>query len=284
MGSGNTKIRGGYCLHARKTDLSEIAHAAPCARELFFLAVRRANFKDREQNGQLVRRGQWHTSYEEIQEALHWRIGFRKSTYTRSQIEAAMKMMRRGSMITTAKTTGGLLITVCNYDVYQDPKRYEDHDESHNEDHTKATTKTTPYKGRKNGKKVFGPNSDELRLAKLLFDLIRERKPDFKEPSLQTWALAVDRMIRLDKRNLERIEAVIRWCQADVIPRGPNRFCWANNVLCTEKLRKQFDQLELKMATASRGNGELDAPPADPEAVKRHEARKRELMGAGHAG
>ena len=86
--------------------------------------------------------------------------------------------------------------------------------------------------------RVDSPNSDEFRLSKLLFDEIRIRKPDFKEPDLQKWSIHTERIIRLDKRSPERIEAVIRWCQADDF--------WQNNILSTEKLRKQFDQLELK--------------------------------------
>lgn len=90
----------------------------------------------------------------------------------------------------------------------------------------------------KKSKTLFCQTSDEVRLSELLFSLILERKPDFKTPNSQLWAKHVDRMIRLDKRLPEQIEAVIHWCQKDDF--------WQNNILSTEKLRKQFDQLELK--------------------------------------
>jgi DNA-binding MarR family transcriptional regulator len=83
------------------------------------------------------------------------------------------------------------------------------------------------------------PNSDEFRLAELLLNLILERKSDFKKPNLQTWVIHIERMIRLDKRTPERIEAVIRWVQKDLF--------WQANILSTAKLREKFDQLELKM-------------------------------------
>jgi len=76
-------------------------------------------------------------------------------------------------------------------------------------------------------------------LSKLLFDEIIRRKPDFKKPNLQVWAKHITRMVHLDKRTPERIEAVIRWCQTDPF--------WQNNILSTQKLRQQFDALELKM-------------------------------------
>ena len=46
-------------------------------------------------------------------------------------------------------------------------------------------------------------------------------------------------MIRLDKRNPNQIKVVIKWSQIDDF--------WQDNILSTVKLRKQFDQLVLKM-------------------------------------
>lgn len=94
----------------------------------------------------------------------------------------------------------------------------------------------------KKNKILFCQTSDEIRLSELLFSLILERKKDFKKPDIQRWAKHIDRMIRLDERAPEQIEAVIRWCQKDDF--------WQNNILSTQKLRKQFDQLELKMTPA----------------------------------
>lgn len=132
-------IPKGCVLVARKRDDSECAHAAPCTRELFDLAVRKANYRDQKCGRTTIRRGQWLTSYEEIQKLLHWRIGYRKLTYTRHQISAGMKYLRSHLMVTTAKATRGLFITVINYGFYQQLSNYENHNESHNENHSKAT-------------------------------------------------------------------------------------------------------------------------------------------------
>jgi len=99
----------------------------------------------------------------------------------------------------------------------------------------------------KNGK--FDLDSTEFKLAQLLFDLIRERKPDHKPPNLQSWAKDIDLMIRRDHRAPERIRQVMEWAQHDTIPRG-NGFCWANNILSASKLREKFDRLELDMGTS----------------------------------
>jgi len=90
-----------------------------------------------------------------------------------------------------------------------------------------------------------------LRLSGVLLHLILARKPDFKKPDLQAWAKDLDRAIRLDGRAPERIEAVIRWCQADPF--------WQANILSTAKLREKFDQLELKM----EGKGPSGSVPAE---------------------
>lgn len=94
-------------------------------------------------------------------------------------------------------------------------------------------------------KNFFVEGSSELRLASLLLQKIRERKPDYKQPDIQRWAKDVDRMIRIDRRAPEQIERVILWCQGDGF--------WQNNILSTDKLRKKFDQLELKMNSPETG-------------------------------
>lgn len=55
-------------------------------------------------------------------------------------------------------------------------------------------------------------------------------------------------MLRLDKRDLESVQKVIRWCQADTF--------WQSNILSTEKsLREKFDQLDDRMKSNGGGNG-----------------------------
>jgi len=91
----------------------------------------------------------------------------------------------------------------------------------------------------KESKEAFSQNSSEFRLAFHLFNLILKRKPTFKKPNMKDWAKQIDLMIRIDKRKPNDILNVILWCQSDPF--------WQNNILSTAKLRKQFDQLELKM-------------------------------------
>ena len=90
-------------------------------------------------------------------------------------------------------------------------------------------------------------NSDEFRLAEHLFSKIQSRNNQFKKPDLTAWAKEIDLMIRIDGRDPPAIQAVIDWCQNDEF--------WQNNILSTGKLRKQFDQLSMKMRSNGNGNG-----------------------------
>jgi hypothetical protein len=127
------RIVGGYYLKARKIQSSWIAHAPPHVREIWDWLLMNANFRDRG----TLKAGQIATSYNEIREGLHWMVGYRKERYTKSQCEIAMKLLTKATMITTMKTTRGLIITINNYLYYQNPQNYE----NHNENYTRATRK-----------------------------------------------------------------------------------------------------------------------------------------------
>lgn len=95
--------------------------------------------------------------------------------------------------------------------------------------------------------------SEDFRLATLLLQEIRKRKPDFRKPNLQSWAVHIEKMIRIDHRKPERIDAVIRWCQADSGNNDGRWRGWQNNILSTRKLREKFDRIELAMQKVPSG-------------------------------
>lgn len=130
------EIDGGYYIKARKIQESEIAFAPPHVREIWDWLIKEANHKD---NGKF-KRGQTMRSLKDVQDGLKWFIGYRKMTYSKSNCEMAMNWLRKRGMIETAKTTRGMIITIVNYDIYQNPKNYE----SNNEKCTKATINEQP--------------------------------------------------------------------------------------------------------------------------------------------
>lgn len=81
----------------------------------------------------------------------------------------------------------------------------------------------------------FHEGSQELVLSKLLLKRIQEFNPKILIPDLQKWAAEVDKMLRIDRRSVEDIEALILWATQDPF--------WKGNILSTRKLREKFDQL-----------------------------------------
>jgi hypothetical protein len=97
---------------------------------------------------------------------------------------------------------------------------------------TNKTKRTKPIK-----KYIYSPVHMEL--AQFLLEKIRENKPDYKDPNLESWADTFRLMMEADNRSTDIIRQVIVWCQKDDF--------WRCNILSAGKLREKFDALELKM-------------------------------------
>lgn len=120
-------IPGGYILLSRKLRGSQVMNSAPVVREMFIYFLLEANHADNQSLG--IKRGQCVRRISDIQEALHWNVGYRKKTYSKSQCEGALEALRKMLMIETTKTTRGMIVTVCNYGRYQSPENYEGNNE-----------------------------------------------------------------------------------------------------------------------------------------------------------
>ena len=146
-------IKGGYILQPRSIDESEVKRFAPHIRELWLYLLRKANFSPQPFSDKIIKRGQLYTSYTDIIEDLSWYIGFRKKTYQKHHIETAMKRLVKAGMITTMKTTRGMIVTICKYGFYQDPKNYDNHNETYNETYNENYTIFKEGEERNNSKK-----------------------------------------------------------------------------------------------------------------------------------
>ena len=113
-------IPGGYILQPRCFDGSDASKFPPNTREIWHFLLRNVNHSN---NGKILK-GQKIFSYSDIQEGLHWYSGYRKMMYSKPQIAKALRRLSGGSMVETTAATGGILITICNYEYYQDPKNY----------------------------------------------------------------------------------------------------------------------------------------------------------------
>jgi hypothetical protein len=83
------------------------------------------------------------------------------------------------------------------------------------------------------------PSVESLQLSELLKREIAKRDPHSKAaklPDATHWARDIDKLIQIDGRRAEDVEAVILWCQ--------NNGCfWGPNIQSGRKLREKFDQM-----------------------------------------
>lgn len=162
-----------------------------------------------------------------------------------------LKFAKTQLQITTQKTTRGLILTVCNYNFYQNLDNYKNDTEN-----DMKNVKETPKKLQRNStinnndknvknvendknEKTYVETSKPFQLSKLLFSLIQKRDSKYKQPNFQKWSVHIDRLIRIDKRDPEEIKEVIEWCQEDDFEQI--------NILSTFKLRKRYGHLRMKM-------------------------------------
>jgi len=139
---------GGFILLARKIlDNPVLMNGPPLYLKLWIWILMEANWKDRG----TLKRGQLVATILDMQKAVSWKVGYRVRYPTKDEIRSAYEAFTKATMITTMKTTRGMVITICNYDKYQVPENYEPHNEPHNEAHTKPTV--TPHDTERRGKK-----------------------------------------------------------------------------------------------------------------------------------
>jgi hypothetical protein len=146
------KIPGGYYIKARAIQKSSIMRQPPHVREIWDYLLMNANHSDNKYGGYSVKRGQLFRTYKQIREDLSWNVGWRKETYNENQTKKAMKFLRESLMIATAKEPGGVMITVLNYNYYQDPANYERTSEGTDERTIEEplTNQPVPYNKKKN--------------------------------------------------------------------------------------------------------------------------------------
>lgn len=94
--------------------------------------------------------------------------------------------------------------------------------------------------------KRYADDSPYMKAAVYLFEKIKERLPNKKEPDFQKWADEVRKTVELDGVPVERYKQVLDWSQNDDF--------WQANILSTSKLRKQFDTIYLQMQRDNKQN------------------------------
>jgi len=172
-------IHGGYILQPRLFGESDASKMPPVTRELWFYILRKVNHK---KIGKF-NRGQGFFSLTDIQNDLSWYAGYRKMMYSKPQLTKSLRRLREGNMIATMKATRGVIVTVCNYDIYQDPKNYEGNAEGSMKVPRKKRPGRTKNKNDKNDKKTTIEYPNWLNVE--LWNKFKEMRTKIKAPMTQ---------------------------------------------------------------------------------------------------
>lgn len=128
-------IPGGYILLARRLTDSGIMNKPHLFMKMWMWMLLQAAFKD---HGNL-KRGQFFTSIDRMREAFSYKVGYRIIKPSIKEIRAAYDFLAKGTMISITKVTHGMIITIINYELYQNFLNYEGHTEGHGEESTQGT-------------------------------------------------------------------------------------------------------------------------------------------------
>ncbi|UII56244.1 Replication protein O [Cytobacillus spongiae] len=188
-----------------------------------------------------VKRGQRITSIRKLCDKWSW---------SNTKVTQFLNLLQNDGMIYLKSDTKKTVITIANYDSYQSREEGKTI-QNRRDNSTKQTEKRTNKNNKelKNDKEVKSPScrkpeiydedSIPFQLSLKLFNNIRKNNSGFKQPNLQKWSDEFRLMMERDNRTEYQIAHLIDWCQQDSF--------WKANILSPSKLRKQYDQLVLKI-------------------------------------
>jgi len=176
----------GYILESRSILDSDIWEKPPLYFKVWHYLLLKARFAP----GGGLKRGQLFTSINEIREACSYRIGYRKVKPSKKEIWGIIDWLRsphernydgnsRGTMIVTTKVTHGMVVTICNFNHYQDPNNYESNNESNDENRTKELRKERQGNNKKEER--YKKDKKDINIDQLITELPIGIQGVFKE-------------------------------------------------------------------------------------------------------
>jgi uncharacterized phage protein (TIGR02220 family) len=199
------KINGGYILLARQILNSEIMDKPPMFLKLWVWMLERAHHKNGYKG---LKRGQFLTSMKELQDAMTHRVGARIVRPNSRKVRYMYERLSNCHMIDRSNVSKGMLITILNYNKYQDPKNYERPSELSHELSHELSPLYNKKECRKKEKKNITPHSPPTEN-----DAPRESdpacvKPPTKEERINQMAkLVIDYLNDLAGKNFQHSES-----------------------------------------------------------------------------
>lgn len=184
----------------------------------------------------LVEKGQFITSQQQLMDRWGW---------SKSKVINFLKTCEKDSMLCVCSDKKKTTLKVLNYSIWQESETSKEPQEDHGETTERPRKDTNKNvkkdKNVKNGKKkdiFFSEDSLEFKLSLSLRQYILKNNEKARVPEiegLQTWCSEFDKILRIDKRELEDLKKVLVYSQTDSF--------WQSNVLSPSKLREKFDTL-----------------------------------------
>lgn len=246
----------GYIKDYRKELQSDIWLMPPLYHRVWQYLKYKVNHKEnkipmRDGSFLTVKPGQHLTSIRSIADNIGWyERGVFKAPNPKT-IASILDWLVKQNMIKIHRGEGNrqyTLITLSNWDSYQ---VYEDESNSKETGSKQSMDINKNDKNEKNDKKdntlrsKYTFETHHMKLAELLFKKIKENNPNAKEPNFESWANTFRLMMERpkEKRVGKDIQDLILWSQS--------HHFWYKNILSADKLRKQFDRLQLEMKSES---------------------------------
>ncbi|SMC17291.1 DNA replication protein DnaD [Clostridium acidisoli DSM 12555] len=184
-----------------------------------------------------VERGQFITSIRKLCDKWGW---------SNSKVKRFLELLSDDKMIIYKSDAKKTTINIVNYELYQDMNITKNVTETSLKRHSSTTEASQKHtnnndnnENNDNNDNKYSQNSNEFRLSQYLFNHIKDNNPSAKEPNFETWFKHFDYILRIDKRDIEEVKQVIKWCQHDSF--------WYKNILSPNKLREKYDTLVLQM-------------------------------------
>lgn len=139
------------------------------------------------------------------------------------------------------------IVTIVNYELYQNFKTFEDSKEDNRrttEGQPKDTT-NTPNTPNTLIKYIVDKNSLEYKICFYLYNMLLKSDPDLEEPNWTNWCKDMDLFLRRDKPKPTDIKTVID--HAHNPKNSTDNFSWIPNLRSPKKLRKHFKTILLQI-------------------------------------
>lgn len=178
-----------------------------------------------------VKRGQTITSIRQLCERWNW---------SNTKVKRFCELLEVEQMLIVKSDTKKTLLTIVNYDFYQDCANEKTTQKRH-ENTSQTTQKHTNNNDNNENKKPLRHKCEpcDMENAQYLFSLMLENNPTAKEPNFDKWANDFRLLRERDERSVQEIKRLIEWTQNDEF--------WKGNILSPSSLRKQWDRLVLKV-------------------------------------